>query len=403
MKKLKNKLKYIKISDLLSPIIFLLILPFSLLLRLFNKITKKQLWLVCEDGNTARDNGYHFFVFMYKSHPKINTYYVIDRKKADYKKLGEYSDKVVQFKSIKHWLYYLSANKNISIHKHGNPCQSFFFFIHVVLKLYDNRIFLQHGVIKDDLPFVYYKNARFRIFICGAKREYEYIKENFGYPAGRVQYTGLARFDKLHDITINKKQILLMPTWRSWFGGNSQFDKNESLFKKTDFYKFWNELLLDKNLKDYLEVNNIIMYFYPHQHMQKFLHLFTSNSKNVKIVDNSIIDIQTLLKDSALLVTDYSSVFMDFAYMNKPILYYQFDEEEFRSKHLAKGYFDYRDDGFGKVITNKKELIDELINLIKNDYVDDKLYQKRRKDFFEIRDNKNCERIYKVIKEDGDL
>ena len=46
----------------------------------------------------------------------------------------------------------------------------------IILKLYNNRIFLQHGVIKDDLPFVYYKNARFRLFICSAKREFEYVK-----------------------------------------------------------------------------------------------------------------------------------------------------------------------------------------------------------------------------------
>ena len=61
-------------------------------------------------------------------------------------------------------------------------------------------------------------------------------------------------------------------------------------------------------------------------------------------VDNSEIDIQNLLKDSALMITDYSSVFMDFAYMEKPEIYFQFDEDQFRSTHYAKGYFDYKKD-----------------------------------------------------------
>ena len=47
------------------------------------------------------------------------------------------------------------------------------------------------------------------LFICSAKKEYEYVKNTYGHPDGVVQYTGLCRFDYLHRFTI-KKQILLM-------------------------------------------------------------------------------------------------------------------------------------------------------------------------------------------------
>ena len=39
-----------------------------------------------------------------------------------------------------------------------------------------------------------------------------------------------------------------------------------------------------------------------------------------------------------MLITDYSSVYFDIAYMRKPIIFYQFDEEEFRRKHYQRGY-----------------------------------------------------------------
>ncbi len=394
MKKILKKLRYLKLSDLLSPFIFIVILPFSIAFRVINKIRNKRLWLVCEDGYTARDNGYHFFKYVRENHPEDFCYYVISKKTPDYKKVEKFGN-IIEFKSAKHWLYYLSAEYNISIHKHGNPCQSFFYFIHVICKLFNNRVFLQHGIIKDDLPYAHYKNARFKYFVCSVKREYEFIKANFGYPEGSVINTGLSRFDNLHDLKVNKKQILIMPTWRNWFGGKNEFEKDKTLFKSTDYYKNWNGFLNDDNFTKFIEDNEIIVYFYPHQHMQKFLDLFKAQSKNIKIVDNSIIDIQTLLKESFLLITDYSSVFMDFAYMNKPVLYFQFDEKRFRTEHLQKGYFDYREDGFGPVITELKEAIKTFEKVYHSGL--SKKYLKRMNNFFETRDKNNSKRLYDVL------
>jgi len=399
MKRIINKIRYVSLKDIFSPFIFILILPFSIFYRMILNLKHEQLWLICEDGITARDNGYHLFNYIMKNHPECKCYYVIKKTSKDYKKISKYSKNIVSFSSLKHWLFYMSATWNISIHKHGNPSQAFFYFIHVILKLYDNRIFLQHGVIKDDLPFVHYKNARFRIFICSAEREYEFVKDNFGYPEGRVQNTGLARFDNLHDYCSNKKQILFMPTWRNWFGGHTKFENNNELFKETPFFKYWNGLMNNLDLIDFIEKNEITIYFYPHQHMQKFLKFFSSQTKNIKIIDNSSIDIQCLLKESSLLITDYSSVFMDFGYMLKPVVYYQFDETEFRKNHLPKGYFDYRKDGFGEVLVEEEQIVNKIINLITNDYIDDNVYYDRANKFFGIRDKNNCERIYNLIKE----
>ena len=60
-------------------------------------------------------------------------------------------------------------------------------------------------------------------------------------------------------------------------------------------------------------------------------------------------DIPQLLLTAGVLVTDFSSVSMDFVYMEKPILYFQFDRDDFRKGHQSVGYFDYDRDGFGPV------------------------------------------------------
>ena len=116
MKKILDSLKYIKLRDLIAPFIFLIIIIPASIFRLINKIKKRQLWLVCENGEKARDNGYHFFKYVRTKHPSDYCFYVIDKNKEDYKKEEKYGN-IIQFKSLKHWLYYLAANYNISNHK----------------------------------------------------------------------------------------------------------------------------------------------------------------------------------------------------------------------------------------------------------------------------------------------
>jgi CDP-glycerol glycerophosphotransferase (TagB/SpsB family) len=394
MKKIKDSIKYIKLRDLTAPFIFLLIIIPALIFKLINRIKKRQLWLIFERDTYARDNGYHFYKYVRTEHPNDFCFYVIDKKCKDYNKVKEYGN-IIQYRSLKHWLYYLAADYNISNNKNGNPNQPFFYVIHVVFGLFKNRVFLQHGITKDDAKWLYYKNTKFKYFICGAKREFDFIKERFGYPEGNVIYTGFPRFDNLYNNKIDKKQLLIMPTWRNWLGRETNnFAKKEDI-TKTEFFKNWNELLTNKEFVEFIEKEDIKVLFYPHSRMQSFLNKFEISSKNIKLVDTST-DIQKVLKESALLITDYSSVYMDFAYMIKPVIYFQFDYKEYREKQYQDGYYDYKKDGFGPVETKTTKMIETIINVYKNGL--EKKYYDRMNAFFEIKDKKNSERIYKILK-----
>lgn len=394
MKKIKDSLKYIKLRDLVSPFIFLLMLIPSIIFRLINKLKKRQLWLVCEEGDVAKDNGYHFFKYVRTNHPNDYCFYVIDKKSKDYNKVKDL-DNIIQFRSLKHWVYYLAADYNISTQKMGNPNQVLFYILHVTLGLMKNRVFLQHGITKDDSPWLYYKNTKFKYFICGAKKEYEYIKEKFGYPEGNVIYTGFPRFDNLYNNNLKEKQILIMPTWRSWLGRDRN-NLNEKIdFVQTEYFKKWNNFLNNEEFVNYIEKNEYIVYFYPHYNMRNFIKYFDIKSKNIIISDNTNSDIQELLKESKLLITDYSSVFMDFAYMDKPVIFYQFDYNEYRKNQLQEGYFNYERDGFGPVVKKQDELFNMLKEICERGL--EKKYKLRNDGFFELKDQKNCERIYDIL------
>ena len=397
IEKFKDSLKYIKIKDILDIFIFIIMYPISIVYKTFLKINKKQIWLICELKDTANDNGYYFFKYMREKHPEVNCYYAIDKKCKAYERLESFGN-IIQFGGFKHWLYYLSATVNLSNNKSGNPNAVVFYVLNVFLGFNTHRVFLQHGITINKGEWLYYKNTKFNLFICGAKKEYEYIKKNFGYPEKNIALTGFARYDTLINNEVEERSILIMPTWRSWIGRETNEFADNITFEETEYYKTYNSLINNKQLNEYVLKNDIKVYFLPHIHMQKFINSF-NKCRNIEILTNKNADIQTLLNKSSMLITDYSSVSMDFAYLKKPLIYYQFDEEEYRKKQLQEGYFSYKEDGFGDVIKREDQLVEKIIEIAENKFEMELKYKNKVEKFFGTNDKKNSERIYKEIKE----
>ena len=140
--------------------------------------------------------------------------------------------------------------------------------------------------------------------------------------------------------------------------------------------------------------------FYPHSDMQKFVSLFHTESPQIQICNADNYTVQQLLNESVFLLTDYSSVAFDMAYMGRPVCYYQFDYEEYRKGQHPEGYYSYERQGFGPVCLEEEKVINEILNAIRRDFKVEQIYEQRQKAFFSLRDKKNCERIYKAI---GDL
>ena len=350
-----------------------------------SRLRPSKHWVLMERGDDARDNGYSLYKYIKEKHPEQKVYYFIDRKSPDYAKV---KDDAVQLGSMNSYFLLASAKKLVSTHyAAGTPMMSAKLF--KFLGLHRTFYFLQHGIIKDNLPLLYGDVAPMRLFVCGAKPEYDFVKATFGHPAEVVQHTGLARFDCLHDVK-TKRQILVMPTWRTYV-------TNEQQFLASDYFKHWQGILDNCSLIERLERDDIQLVFYVHYGMQPYVHHFTSPSKQIMIARFEDYDVQTLLKESAVLVTDYSSVFFDFAYMRKPVVYYQFDEETFFDKHYQRGYFSYREMGFGDVCASEEETVASMLKIIDHGMQLEQRYVKHMEDFFPLHDQMNCQRIYDFI------
>ena len=352
---------------------------------------KSKTWLISERGHEAEDNAYVFFLWLKRNHPEINVRYIISKDSKDLNKLADFYDDLVYFDSFEHYKLLWTASHLISTHIYGYRPNIILFS--EIIKRYNfltNKIivFLQHGIIKADLKALYANQTVMDLFVCGAQPEYDYISAKFGHKEGVVQYTGLCRFDNLLS-SKPKKQILIMPTWRMYL--------NASNFKDSLYYKTFVSLLENRELSRLCQTFGYDIIFYPHYEFQQYIDLFTKLNipDNMKIADLSC-DVQQLLKDCAVLVTDYSSVYFDVAYQGKPIVYFQFDKNDFQQHHYAKGYFD--ESTFGPVSYNKEDLLKLLKTVLADDCILREPYKTNINSFFSMRDANNCKRVYDAIK-----
>lgn len=391
-----SRLKRVKLSDIIQ----IWKLPVALICAMIYRVRHNNLWIVCENQNEARDNGYWFYQYVRTEHPEQECIYAISSKSPDIekiKRLGEW----VEFGSLKHWILYLASSKKISSQKAGNPNAAVFYFLEVYGLLKDRRVFLQHGIIKDDLKWLYYNVTRMDRFICGAYPEYKYVEETFGYPEGNVCYTGLCRFDGWHVKSQQKKHmIVIMPTWRKWIADeDDRLEKYEGtrVIPETEYFKTWVAFLRDPAIERIAAEHDIQFIFYPHRDMQKYIEFFPQSTRFLRTASAQNMDIQEILRDASMMITDYSSVFFDMLYMKKPVVFYQFDYNRFRKGQYEEGYFDYSNNPFAKSYRDRESVFKAVEQYISNDFAVSQSYLEAHKDYFRLYDTENCRRVYNVV------
>lgn len=371
----------------------------SMFLKLFKR---KEIWLISDRTAVANDNGMHLFKYVCKqNNKKIDPYFVISKESKDYVKMKEYG-KVLNHGTLKYKLYFLIADKIISSQADAWVINAFGKNERFYRDLYRfDFVFLQHGITQNDLSGWLNKiDKNIKLFITSTEKEAESIISGKGYLYDKnvVKTTGMARYDNLKDD--NKKIIAIMPTWRKYLGGKVDGKTGIRMynpsFKKSDYFKFYNNLINDKRLLKVMERFGYKGIFVVHPSHEENHSDFKGN--DVFEVVAGFADYQTIFKNASLLISDYSSVLFDFAYLRKPIIYSQFDKKEFFSNHMfPEGYFKTDIHGFGPVITDYNKLVEDIIRKIEEGCVLESKYRKRIDDFYKYNDNKNCERIYNEI------
>ena len=328
-----------------------------------NKREYKNSWIFVDKMNEAGDNAE--YLYEYAMRFEKNIYFVVKRG-GEWERLKGKGFNLIEWNSDEHLIAMMNCR----------------YMIFSQDSLFDNSllafnkrvkfVFLQHGVIMSDMS----KSMNLKkisLFITSTRMEYESVANNPSYNVGarEVRLTGLARHDRLLSLPKSEEYIFAFPTWR-----NGMKD-----LKSSDYYKGWMRLF--HSLKD--------------RRVVVMIHSFARKYKweipdHVEVVVGNIGE---LIAGCSIFITDYSSTSFEAAYIYKPVIYYQFDEREFRSRQYPQGYFDYRDHGFGPVAESESAVLEEIETIEKNSL--DELYEKRMRETFQFRDGDCCKRIYSEI------
>lgn len=436
----RDKLFLVKGRDIAS---FFLLLPAALPALMIRKKSRKPIWLVLERSGEARDNGRAFFEYLmrYKRH-EVTPFYAIRKDAADAVELKKYGRHVIEYGSFQHILYFLACRANISSVKNMGP-NDLMGFVFRRLGLMNNKMFfLQHGITVNHPDWLDYSDTRFRMVLCGAKPEYNYVKSEFGYPEDHVAYAGgMCRYDALQHfmqkaacgdsfrrrkaeghgthsaqpdafpIHSRRRQILILPSWRTWLKpgdpGMMKVEHTDS-FGNTEYFRKWKEFLLSGELRSFAQSHRMRIVFYPHPTMQNYIRNFqkiengNGRDRTIVIADADDWKLNELIAESDLLITDYSSVFFDFIYMKKPVIFYQFDRKKYRRFHYREGYFSYEKNPFAHTYETAEDVLKELERITDASFQVSEEYLAAHKRYFPVYDDKNCERTWEIIKNVSD-
>jgi CDP-glycerol glycerophosphotransferase (TagB/SpsB family) len=188
------------------------------------------------------------------------------------------------------------------------------------------------------------------------RRAFKFDEEmlEYGYPANDIFYQNEKELAKItHDVKTklgippNKKVILYAPTWRD----DEMVGSWEHTFElKFDLNKFYEELN-----EEYVLVLRM-------HHLVGDSLVIEDRHKTFVYDCSKYDDIQELYTIADILITDYSSVFFDYANSLKPILFYAYDFEKYKN-NIRGFYLDMEQDLPGPLITEDKELLKSILNI----------------------------------------
>lgn len=376
-------------------------------LRLLKKGEPKY-WLFNDRPINANDNAEEFFSFINKEYPSIakKCYFVLDKNSPDLDRLKSIGNVVIQ-NSNKHKFLYINAKYIFTSHLATSFFKPFTIgFYKYYNDLFDSKIiWLQHGITMNDIEVAANKfNKHIHKVVVAAKYEREiFLQPKFFYQNNDIYETGFTRYDKLkhRSSKCKSKVVLIMPTWRSYLSGkilpNGLHGEIDG-FRESEYFKQFQLLLSSPKLHEILDEYDYTVNFVLHPGFRQYSPYFKGlASDKIEITDQSSISYSELFNTSSVLITDYSSVFFDFSYTQKPTLFFQFDREKFYSGHYKEGVFKFDSMAPGPVKFDVESLILSLEEIMVNNGTIDSKYLRRIKDLYLNVDHNNSSRLLSEI------
>ena len=379
----------------------------SALLRIIYWITKpifnkKEIWIFQDKIYKGGDNGEYLYKYCKAQKDGIHKYYILDKGCIDAKRFKEEQTKFVKYNSLYHKLLFL--NSNIVFATHNNTVTANGFTINDECYFRDlfnyKSICIQHGLSVQYIPHLVNRiNDDLKMFFLASdiertnllQPEYEYLNYQ-----DILKVTGSPRYDGLKNN--DRKIILITPSWRNYLAvpviKREEKRGYNSNFRESNYFKLYNSIINNEKLIQKAKEKNYKIIYLLHPATSSQINDYDKNENVELIAATEDLNYEKILTESSLMVTDYSGVQFDFAYMYKPIIYYHPNE---LPPSYDEGAYKYSTMALGEIVSKEDELIRRICEYIDNECKIKNEYKNRIDKFFKYHDYNNCERIYNEV------
>ncbi len=252
-----------------------------------------------------------------------------------------------------------------------------------------------HAVSQDHKKLFYSQSKEWDYLVSANRFSTDVFERAFCFPREKIIETGYPRNDILYSehagriaeevkrelgIPKGKRVILYAPTWRD----NQFYEKAK--------YKFTLVLDLERMRREF--GNDSVLLLRTHYYIADRLEL--SGLDDFVYNGSGYGDVSRLYLVSDICITDYSSVFFDFANLKRPLLFFAYDLEDYKEE-IRGMYLDMEKELPGPVVQTNDELIDALRHL---DEVTEQ-YRERYERFYDkfchIDDGNAAERVVQAV------
>ncbi len=363
---------------------------------------RKTIWITFDKLYKGGDNGEYFYKYVTdrcrrRPELKITPVYVLRRDADDYERLCGEGYHPMAYRSVRQRLSYLYASMVFGTHS-GVP--SFCGLNKWEIQFLQDRLravncCIQHGLSVQNLTA---DSGRLvnnnKLYYCASPSEVKNLSQPaYEYAPENLRLTGLPRYDGLVDRSSEKKQILIAPTWRKEAASASSMGEQRAYnpeFRNSSYYRVFQNLLTDEKLNRAATEAGYRILFLVHPVFAAQKGDFIPGAA-VQVLTPLEISCEQALTESSLMVTDYSGVQFDFAYMRKPLVYYHPDA--LPPQYESDG-FSYEEQGFGEILTTEDALVSCLCAYLREGCALKEVYRAREEDFFAYDDHENCRRIF---------
>lgn len=322
-----------------------------------------------------------------------NVYYVIDKNSSHVQFIKpKYMKNIIWAHTFKHYLEFFKCKKFIGTESLVHLIELRVANKHITTKIQSKKykyVFLQHGVMYmvsldsnnrgffrkgNEMP----KDAK---IVVSSKLEAEHFVELGGFEMDDLYITGLPFYDRTTK-NDNADKITIMPTWRPW-----DYTTLISNPQESSYYNFVSGIYnsIPSKLKD-----KVVLLPHP-----LVLDMFRKTELGERIPE--IISYDLILQDTALLITDYSSISYSAFYRGSNVIFVWNEKDECMSYY--GGHLMLNEENvFGDIVYK----YDGLETIINENYLKEQKqkYIENYNKIVEFRDNKNTERlIEKLIKD----